>query len=301
MAKVDYMQLARTIGRACYGQEPQVELLRAVNHAVFRLRLPDGERVLKLAATLDAHALRKEHRLIGLIAPHDIPVPVIEQADLDGTIAKWPFLLMRSAGDQTLADLLAASEPGLEPLFREMGAVLASIHGLSLPAGGDITHDGITPRDREQRLKRVHAAADWAVQQGLASGGQADLFKTLPMPTLDGTSLCHGDFHTVQCIVRDGRITAVADWETAWAGNSGMDLAVTHAYLECYIPLELQSAFWQGYLARRPLPPSYAQTYLPVRMAQALALMRVWHASGMHDPLKHAVELFRVYCEEARA
>jgi hypothetical protein len=49
------------------------------------------------------------------------------------------------------------------------------------------------------------------------------------------------------------------------------------------------------------LPPSYAQTYLPVRMAQALALMRVWHASGMHDPLKHAVELFRVYCEEARA
>lgn len=298
MNNEDYIQLARAIGLACYGREPQVELLRAVNHAVFRLHLPDGDRVLKLAATPDARALRKEHRLIGLIAPHGVPVPVLEHADLDGQIAKWPFLIMRSAGVRTLADLLMASEAGLDPVFRQMGAVLAAIHNLSLPASGDIEHDGITPRDPEQRLRRVHAAADWAATQGLVSTAEAALFRSLRMPSIEGHALCHGDFHPVQCIVEDGRIAVVADWETAWSGNAGIDLAVTHAYLECYCPRELQAAFWQGYLAQRPLPEDYARSYMPVRMAQALALMRIWHTSGMQQPLLHAVELFHVYCEE---
>jgi aminoglycoside phosphotransferase (APT) family kinase protein len=295
----DYIQLARAIGIACYGQEAKIELLRAVNHAVFRLRLPDGDRVLKLAATPDARALRKEHLLIGLIAPHGIPVPVIEHADLDGHTAQWPFLLMRSAGEQTLADLLVDAEAGIDPVFRQMGAVLAGIHNLSLPAGGDIEYDRISSRDPEQRLQRVRAVADWAETQGLASAADVALFRTLPMPSIEGHSLCHGDFHAVQCIVRERRIAAVADWETAWSGNPGIDLAVTHAYLECYCPRELAAAFWQGYLACRPLPENYARAYMPVRMAQALALMKVWHTSGMQQPLEHAVELFRVYCEES--
>jgi Ser/Thr protein kinase RdoA (MazF antagonist) len=299
MSVSEYVRLARAICLKCYGADASVELMRAVNHAVFRLRLPDGDRVLKLAASRNANTLRKEHLLAGRLSEHGIPVAAIEHADFDGAMVGLPFLLMRSAGEHTLSDLLLAGEAGMERLFAEMGAVLASIHNLALPADGDIGHDGIRPRDWNERIQRIQAAADWAVAQGLVRGEHVAAFAALAMPALDGRSLCHGDFHAVQCIVQDGHISAVVDWESAWSGNPGIDLAMAHTYLECYAPLEPQAAFWQGYASRRDLPADYAEAYLPVRMAQVLNLMRIWHASGMQQPLARAVELFPAYVRKA--
>src|SRR5437899_12695783 len=36
----------------------------------------------------------------------------------------------------------------------------------------------------------------------------------------------------VQCVVDQGRISAVVDWESARAANSAIDLAIPHAHLD---------------------------------------------------------------------
>jgi Ser/Thr protein kinase RdoA (MazF antagonist) len=122
-------------------------------------------------------------------------------------------------------------------------------------------------------------------------------FQTMPVPDLGGVALCHGDFHAVQCVERDGRLSAVVDWESAWAGNADIDLAVAHAYLDCYCPADLARAFFAGYAAVRLVPAGYEAASLPVRMAQALALMHVWHGRGREVNVRRAAGLFRAYSQ----
>jgi Ser/Thr protein kinase RdoA (MazF antagonist) len=287
--------LAYRIAVACCGQQARVEPLSRLNNAVFRVRFADQSRILKLPLTPDASALRKEALLFDLLRRHEVPGPVIERADLEGSLAGRPFLLMLDAGSANLAQVLQAGAADVPALMTQMGSVLARIHGLTFSQGGDIRADRIVPRDAAAYLERILQRGDWAAQQGLIDPAQAQIYRALPMPSMDGTSLCHGDFHTVQCVVREGRISAVVDWEKAWSGNAQIDLAVTHAYLESYCPAEPLARFFEGYLAQRALPASYARESLPARMAHTLGLLQVWHRQGRPQFVARGVELFRSY------
>jgi aminoglycoside phosphotransferase (APT) family kinase protein len=203
---------------------------------------------------------------------------------------------MESAGDYRATDYMNAPLLAAQSVFGEMGALLARIHDVRIDAPGAWLPGGaIGPRDRRTYLEKLRQLAEAMATAGVIGRDEAGRFRTLPMPELTGTSLCHGDFHAVQCIVRAGRVTAVLDWESAWVGNPAIDFAVTQTYLESYCPGELLTSFAAGYLARRSLPHGYERDYLPVRMAQALALMRVMHARGEAIYVARAVDLFRAY------
>lgn len=301
--------LARAIAVACYGREPRVEAISRVNNLVFRLRFPGACKILKLARGPDAATIRKELALIGLLARHGIPVPAVEHADREGAAVGRPYVVMESAGDRTVADYIG--HPGVLPprLFTAMGAVLARIHGLTLEPADEGRIEGTGPRDPGASVGELHRLADRLADERLLGADEAALFKSLAFPSGDGSQLCHGDFHAVQCVVRDGRIAAVVDWESARAGNPAIDFAFTHAYLDFYSPPELVRCFMAGYTADRALPGDYDRAYLPVRMAHALALIRVWRgrqpvagrpaAAGRR--VERAVELFRAYHREWRA
>lgn len=292
--------LAQRIAMACYGADARLEPLSRLNNAVFRVRFGGETRILKLALSADAASMRKEHLLLHLVGRHGIPVPRTEHADLEGRLEGRPFLSMFDAGGANLADTLRAEDPDVPPLMHEMGVLLARIHGLQFARGGDIRADGVVPRDTQAYVARVLQRADWAVQQGLIEAREAASFRALPLPGLDGTALLHGDFHAVQCIVRDARIAAVVDWEKAWAGNPDVDLAVTHAYLESYCPAEPLARFFEGYATLRPLPASYARSSLVVRMAHVLGMTQAWHRQGRAEFVARGVELFRAYARAAR-
>jgi aminoglycoside phosphotransferase (APT) family kinase protein len=280
--------------------EPQLEPISRLNHAVFRLRFAEGCKILKLTKGPESASIRKELMLIGLLARHGIPVPVIEHADDGGKLVGRPFFIMESAGHRTVADWAGQPDELGRGLFAEMGSVLARIHGITFPASGDIRHDGIVPRDVQAVIRRLYDLADWGVAQRLLDASDAARFKSLAMPPAHGVALCHSDFHAVQCVVRDGRIVAVVDWESAWAGNPLIDFAIVHAYLDSYASRELIGCFFDGYAALRPLPADYERTYLPVRMAHALGLLRVWYGQGRQAGVRRAVELFRAYSRLAR-
>lgn len=289
--------VARELAARFMPGEVSIEPLGGVGSAVYRLRGTAGAYVLKLERSADARGLRKEHMVMALLERYAMPVPHIEQADLDGAIAGRPFLLLANAGDLRVADYLQVHTAQSLTLCREMGELLARIHTLVMSGSGDLQPEGYVARDPIAYRQRLDAMADHAATQGLIAAAEAEAFKTLPFPALHGTSLCHGDFHAVQCVVRDGHIAAVVDWESAWSGNAAIDFAVTQVYLESYCPADHLAAFVAGYLSRRALPAGYARDYLPVRMAQALALARVMHQRAMAAYAARAIELYRAYLE----
>jgi Ser/Thr protein kinase RdoA (MazF antagonist) len=295
MSTPDDRDLASRIARHCYGREPRLEPLARYNNLVFRLRFADGAKILKLAKDADGAAIRKELRLIDLVRGHGVPAPTVEHADGQAALVGRPFFIMASAGEHTVANWIGAPSPQGPALFAEMGAVLAGIHAITLPASGDIRHDGIVVPDPQADRQRLEGVAAWAHAQGFLEAGEVARFLGLDVPPLDGRTLCHRDFHPVQCVVDEGRITAVVDWQSAWAGNAAVDVAIVHAYLDAYCPSELIGDFFRGYTALRPLPPDYAAAYRPVRMAQALALLRVWHGQGRSRLVRHALALYQAY------
>jgi Ser/Thr protein kinase RdoA (MazF antagonist) len=280
--------LARRIALHYYGKEPRIESIASHNNAVFRLHFPDSCKVLKLAADSGATLLRKEETILKSLAQHGIPVPPVEYAD-DGNRFGRPFMLTLSAGMQTVIDWVGCREELSGPLFTEMGVVLARIHALPFPQAD------LGCRDFQHEVADVYRRAGELAEQGFLGRDEVAQLPSLDVPPLRGTALCHGDFHCVQCVVHGGRITAVVDWESAWAGNAVVDLAITHAYLDYYCPIQLIRSFFAGYTSICPLPAGYERKYLPVRMAQALGLLCFFQQRSQPSNVQRAVELYRAY------
>lgn len=72
------------------------------------------------------------------------------------------------------------------------------------------------------------AAGRWLTElEGLLDPLHDELDATLrdtATVELDHTTLVHGDFHLRNCLVRDGRVSGVFDWEIAGAGDWRFDL-----------------------------------------------------------------------------
>ncbi|HEY2155730.1 MAG TPA: phosphotransferase [Isosphaeraceae bacterium] len=289
------VELARRIALGCFGLEPRIEPISRLNNLVFRLRYPHGAMILKMARGQDASALRKELAIVDLLGRHGLPAPAVEFADPDGAQLGRPFVVMRSAGDRTVADW--AGDPGEEgrALFGAMGNVLARVHGIGFRESGEIRAEGIIRLDAAAARGEADRAADWAADRGHLGHDEAERFRALATPDLEGPALCHRDFHGVQCVVDRGRIAAVVDWESAWACNPTVDLAIAHAYLDFYCAPPLIEAFFSGYGSARPLPDRYDRDNLPIRMAHALGMMRVWYDQGLEPNLRRTIELFRTY------
>ncbi len=298
------LELAWRILAACGFEASAIVPLARFNNPVFRCALPDGSRILKVSKSPDGAATRKELLLIEHLACHGVPTPDVERADEDGTLAGRPFMLMPSSGEQTVAELLGPGDVA-HRLLVEMGAILARIHqaptdGLPLSAT-----DRVSPQGVAGYLETLGATAAALAEQSLLTADEVSRFRALEMPSAVGESLCHSDYHAVQCVVRDGRISAVVDWESAWIGNPLIDLAISHAYLDFYCPRALTRAFLSGYLSVREIPAEYGLGYLPVRMAQVLGMLRawytrgpeVWHAAIVQQKVARAVRLFRLYAQ----
>ncbi len=288
------IDLVKRIVSARYDAEPRIEPLTRYNNLVFRLVFSDIDRVLKLARTAEGAGVRRELGLIEALREHGIPVPHVEYADSEATLVGRPFWIMRSAGDRTVDDWVERPGAERDRLFTEMGEVLARVHQVAFSASGDYA---IRLLRRPPEIEQLHGLADWTAARGMLEPSEAQTFKALPLPDPGGMSVCHGDFHPVHCIVRDARISAVVDWEKAWAGNPAIDLAMTHAYLDFYCPEEVTARFLTGYAGSRPVPVGYEKAYLPVRMAQALGMVRAWDEQGRPGPLRRAVGLYRSYLE----
>ncbi len=281
---IDPMQMATEIVREHYGVPATIKAITGLNAFVLRLRFDDRPpRILKMAKSSSASSLRTELAVIEVLRTAGIPVADIEFVDY---AAPLPYVIFLSAGETTVMDQLAGSATA-GSFVEGMASWLARIHAVSPPTE-------ILPNSPGTTLDELHQLADAIAGAGILTQEEVGSFKCLPMPDVAGTSLCHGDFHTVHCVVDAGRISAVVDWETAWMGNPFVDLAVTISYFDYYAP-GLASTFLEAYGRERPLPSGFEPTYLPVRMAHTLGLIRVFNLQQRAANVARGVALFRSY------
>jgi Ser/Thr protein kinase RdoA (MazF antagonist) len=293
-------RLAEAVAARRFGSAVRVVHLTRSSGLVYRVSMADGRWILKLARNAGDHSIAKEARVIDLLRQHGVAAPRVEFCGVNDVSARRSFLLMVSAGDQTAMDYLADPEHNASSLLAEMGNTLAAIHSITLPASGDIQADAIVPHNTQAQMQRLHRLADWAAVQQLLRPDETALFKRLPMPDIDGTSLCHMDFNAVNCVVSDGHIAAVVDWESAWAANPLIDLAIAHSYLEYHCPEDAVRCFLDAYAASRPIPADYPATYLPVCLAHLLGLMWVWNSRGLAANVRRAAKIFTALCASRR-
>lgn len=188
--------------------------------------------VLKVyRAEMPASRVAEMHRLMAFVAKRGIPVPLPVVTSLVGgaVVALYPFVVgehpPRYRGPRTR--------------IRAMGEMLGRIHGIL---------DGYVPAEPKRLPEQIAAA--WDPKKAVAEietlreslrtedvsirreigdvlrrherliskhGWDDAPFRDVPV------QYCHGDFHTMNLLMRGDRVTAVLDWEKAGWGFRGAE------------------------------------------------------------------------------
>ena len=186
----------------------------------YRLDVAGGPLVLR-ATDRPPEALQLELDVMALARPH-VPVPEVYHADL----AHGLVVCLWMPGEP------AADRPGLG---REVGRILAAIHAVRLPGPGLLGprcelavpfEDFAGAIAGETRRCLAEAGRLGRLSATEANRAMAFLDRHAPlMATVQPVDrLVHADFNPKNLLVADGKVTAVLDWEFAFAGAPLMDL-----------------------------------------------------------------------------
>lgn len=171
---------------------------------------------------------RAEFAVLKALEATPVPSPVARWLDAEGQWFDYPFLVMDRIDGECGMFAIEGPDPLADRLrlAGDCAALLASLHtldwdgcGLGLALGGG---DGAPGAARETAhwtavLRREQMEEDPRLWQ--LAGWLAD---HAPLP--QAVTLVHGDFKPGNMLLRDGRIVALLDWETAHLGDPVEDV-----------------------------------------------------------------------------
>lgn len=201
--------------------------------AIWRVDRPGGRYALRVFAPDEERKCRREVATMRAAAAGGIPVPTI---DAEGMWQGRPALLLSWCAGQTLRVALQSQPLRVWPLGVMFGRMQARLHAIPLPE--------MPPYVPDQWL-------DW--------GGRLDarLRERLLAVARRPLVLCHFDYHPLNVMTDDARVTAVLDWPNGLPGDPRADLARTivlmqfvrpslrpheEALVRCFL-----RAWWHGY------------------------------------------------------
>lgn len=175
-----------------------------------------------------AHAIDREYRVLGALAPTPVPVPRPVLYHEDPALLGTPFYLMERVEGRVFADTALASLPAADrrPVWMALAETLAALHALR-PGDIGLADYGRPGSYFDRQLAR------WDRQYRDSPSGPVPeierLFDwlTAHRPPDDGrVALCHGDFRlgNVMFHPTEPRVVAVLDWELSTLGHPLADL-----------------------------------------------------------------------------
>lgn len=230
-------------GRLAYAEPPS--RMRSGSQAhLYRFRL--GGAPAELARTLvlrlyprsyGAARTVKEALVQNGLALQGYPAPRVHVTCADKSVLGGTFLvmellpggLMLSAPPETVPSMLGAAHAALHrvdprPVVEAFGAL-----GWP-PARYGFEGELAALRERTERHPRLRPVVDW-------------LSENRP-PEPERPVVCHGDFHPLNLLVRDGEVAGVLDWSDAIVADPALDVACASLLLRVF--------------ARQALPPQEA-------------------------------------------
>ena len=209
-----------------------------------------------------ANRIVKEGLVQNGLARQSYPAPRVRAACADRSVLGGVFLVMEFRP----GDLMLSAPPETVP--GTLGETHAALHRInprpileSLRAGGRraseyrFERELALLRERTGRHPRLRPVVDW-------------LSANRP-PEPEPPSICHGDFHPLNVLVRNGEVTGVLDWSDAIAGDPALDVACTMLLMRVFgrrvlSPPEADRAaeeYLEAYRAPRPFDPGLLDYY----------------------------------------
>ncbi len=204
----------------------------------------------------------KESLVQNGLARQSYPAPRVHATCADRSILGGAFLVMEFHP----GDLMLRAPPEAVPGM--LGEAHAALHRIdprpvleSLRAGGwrasryRFERELTLLDERTGRHPRLRPVVDW-------------LSANRP-PEPEPPSICHGDFHPLNILVRDGEVTGVLDWSDAIFGDPALDVACTMLLIRVFgrhvlSPPESDRAaekYLESYRAPRPFDPDRLDYY----------------------------------------
>ncbi|HVW48553.1 MAG TPA: phosphotransferase family protein [Solirubrobacterales bacterium] len=170
--------------------------------------------------------LGQEFRIFAALAEEPIPVPAVHGYEpSEDTPFGGPFFVMdRLPGDAVNVwrgrdrELLERNWAGSRSIAEDFVADLAAIHAVDL---GRL--DGVLARDYRATVEHWRGIYEDVrlVRDPVVEEAYAWLLDHEPEPI--APTLVHGDYRIGNCLVDDGRLSAVLDWELASIGDRRFD------------------------------------------------------------------------------
>jgi aminoglycoside phosphotransferase (APT) family kinase protein len=255
-----FAELARAAVRDALGPRAAVDVVdtlhAAPDGAVLRLGLRRSVQrlVLKLAGPdrQPAIDLQRTAAVMAVAGRAGVPVPPVLSADATGRLGGWQHLLSEHVEGRVWREVRPLLTPGQrETAHRQIATTLLALRSVRPHAFGELGRDArplpvpLQAALRERVRLRVRRPAARALAEQLVARSAA-LLGTAAVP-----ALCHDDLHHQNLVFRPGpdgwQLVAVLDWDKAWAGPQGSDLARLAFWDDMTGP-----GFWSVYRAAVP-------------------------------------------------
>jgi aminoglycoside phosphotransferase (APT) family kinase protein len=194
-----------------------------------------------------------------LLRQADIPCPQVVLLDDRKTLVPYDYMIMtKSEGTPLLDSWLLLTTIQQEQVAQEAGRILARMHEIRLSMFGDLYGtEGVFDNWFDTIMDKFAYEGGEAVEMGLIEPAIRDRMQAVLeaySPTFDSVTqprLVHWDYHFGNLLQRDGKITAVLDFEWALGGDPAHDFNRRVEWEEqCSGSAALVYA---GYTAVRPL------------------------------------------------
>jgi aminoglycoside phosphotransferase (APT) family kinase protein len=229
-----------------------------------RLRQPTIEVMVKLAGPRAQLASQFDrtvaiHRLVANAT--NIPLPDIIAADV--TLQSWPwrFMIYPRVTGVEWADLRhQLNNEELAGAYRQLGEAVGQLHRIPFPTFGEIDAQGLVMQPGFDFLSALRTRVSQQInhvhhQQVIldAIDQRSDCFQNV-----NKSRLCHEDLHGYNILFKkesgEWGLTAILDFDKAWAGHSEIDLARLEIWRGMTSP-----DFWSAYRSLQPVEEDYVQ------------------------------------------
>ena len=227
-ARVSYLeQLEGGFSRHSYGA--RVTAPGGGERAVIVRARPQG-------STLDTD-LAQEFRVFELLVPEPVPTPAVHGLlDAEDTPFGGPFFVMDRLEGRAVnvwrgrdRKALQADWDGPRGLATDLADHLAAIHRIDATRAAEAA----TPQSFQQRID--HWQGVWEAQRLVRDPVIDEAYRWVRSREPDpvAPALVHGDYRIGNCLIDDGRITAILDWELSYVGDPRFDLGYMSLDYHC--------------------------------------------------------------------